>query len=909
MSQTLSLEPGRYSLYITPPVAGVDFTGTPTPSVSYQWRKNGIAISGQTAATITGVWVEQSGGTVDLVDGDTISIDIILTNPVQVTTKTVSAVIDASIPAPVISPISIRLVSAPTTPVSTIPNDSIGSQIMVASTGSVNVVTTPPLLPTYQWRRGFAAIAGATSQTYTLQAADADSIIDCVVGATNSGGTTTRTATATVGTLPAAGWTELTPSADSRLIYVSNDGDDAAAANVHGRGYYLPGDPEIGADPTNPSGTIVAYRTHFEAAKRVRLSACVGEDANGFPTYGSGGPGGFPDWVLLRRGDSFTENPVFGSTEYNLGGLLGGPTSPNRGWRQDQNRIHSGTGDHRGRSVSEPAVVTAWGAPSDPRPVVNGYTVGGAARHVRVVSLDAGIIGWGWSSDGTSAGGVIIEDCRLLHVSAMSLNTMSFESGLLLRRCVVSGFFRPNNNSEGFYIRNDVAKVAIEECVFDKNGYRQDPFDATKWTASVVNINGLPEGTGAQPFRMALDRNLYLSSYESMALRGNIFSRGGGGSSVQLREGGIAERNLFIWNETALGMAHGQSRPERQKGGLAKDNVVLHDDCFLPGGSGWGAGITVGGGLDNIAVSDANIVAHFHRGNNGSQSIGVKGKPPYYDREGTLVNAPARLERGIIKDNTVYREFGGVGILVMDQNRDYGVLEAEVTGNAVSSSGTLDGGSSTVPGMLSMQGDSSKPAEFTYSGNRFHATQPGGGFRWGWSANANGDWRDAPWSQGDFSQWQAAGYDTDATLTSDFAAFKAAAGWTAPERDIVSYMESVDPTYEVNEDVYVDEDAAVKQANRQKVWEVLSNPALYPSSVWWQARALMSEARAKLTARRFHAFVTFIQRAKENRKGAWDPRWTAEAVNNYIRAGFGKAAVTGAYDPRSLADRLLDYTT
>jgi hypothetical protein len=85
------------------------------------------------------------------------------------------------------------------------------------------------------------------------------------------------------------------------------------------------------------------------------------------------------------------------------------------------------------------------------------------------------------------------------------------------------------------------------------------------------------------------------------------------------------------------------------------------------------------------------------------------------------------------------------------------------------------------------------------------------------------------------------------------------------------------------------------------VWEVLSDPA-YGSPT-------MTEATAKLAARRYHAFITFIQRAKQNRKGAWDSRWTAEAVNNYIREGFGKPAVTGAYDTRSLADRILDYTT
>jgi hypothetical protein len=68
----------------------------------------------------------------------------------------------------------------------------------------------------------------------------------------------------------------------------------------------------------------------------------------------------------------------------------------------------------------------------------------------------------------------------------------------------------------------------------------------------------------------------------------------------------------------------------------------------------------------------------------------------------------------------------------------------------------------------------------------------------------------------------------------------------------------------------------------------------------------LTEVQAKLTARRYHAFITFIQRAKENRKGAWDPRWTAEAVNNYIREGFGKAPVTGPY-VTTLSD-LANYT-
>lgn len=47
-------------------------------------------------------------------------------------------------------------------------------------------------------------------------------------------------------TYDSEGFTILTPSDDSRLIYVSNDGDDDNASAVYdGRGYYLPSDPEI----------------------------------------------------------------------------------------------------------------------------------------------------------------------------------------------------------------------------------------------------------------------------------------------------------------------------------------------------------------------------------------------------------------------------------------------------------------------------------------------------------------------------------------------------------------------------------------------------------------------------------------------------------------------------------------
>jgi hypothetical protein len=53
----------------------------------------------------------------------------------------------------------------------------------------------------------------------------------------------------------------------------------------------------------------------------------------------------------------------------------------------------------------------------------------------------------------------------------------------------------------------------------------------------------------------------------------------------------------------------------------------------------------------------------------------------------------------------------------------------------------------------------------------------------------------------------------------------------------------------------------------------------------------MSVEAARLSARRYSAFLTFIERAKANRKGSWSYQYTSDALNNYIRDGFGKGAI------------------
>jgi len=208
-----------------------------------------------------------------------------------------------------------------------------------------------------------------------------------------------------------------------------------------------------------------------------------------------------------------------------------------------------------------------------------------------------------------------------------------------------------------------------------------------------------------------------------------------------------------------------------------------------------------------------------------------------------------------------------------------------VTGNEVS---TLVSTVNSRHG-LSINHNASRPSNSTYSGNQYHSAGPAAQyFTFNLVSNT-------VFTKGDLAAWKAAGFDSDATqVYSSLASFKSAVGWTAPERDVVSYMQSVDPTYVPNEEVFVDDDCTgPKQAVRTKVREMVMTGDLATS--FWGSPVAMTDARARQLARRYHAMITFMQRAKANRKGAWDPRWTADAVNNYIREGFGKAPVSGPY--------------
>ncbi len=676
---------------------------------------------------------------------------------------------------------------------------------------------------------------------------DADS--GGAAGISGSGGTADEAGTAGAsgdggsgGTQEEVGWTDLTEflAADSRLVYIASDGDDVAAASVHDRGYYLPDDAEIGEDPTLPIGEVVAYGS-FAAAREVLR---VNRRLDNYPDEEM-----FPEWMLFRRGDEIDMGES-SLTQVEVGGRSA-----------SERRVFTAYGDvsmDRPRLVGDGADIRAWG--------VRG------GKNLAITSL-ANVNGFSLMY---GAANILIEDVAFRQTGTNAIQLDGVD-GVAIRRSIFSGNYNAEGHVQGIYLAG-AEGVLIEQCVFDMNGYKEDPFDPSTWTSGLVaGGDALPAGSGVQPRRTFFDRNLYLSSYTDLTVRGNIISRGGGGGSLQMRVGGLAERNLLMFNESAVAVGHSQATRDYLHDGVIRQNLVLHDDPFLPpGGFGQGLQLSVGSKASGEMVD--NIVAHFHRPNNGGAMLGIGGIGAYEDR-------PAEQAGYVtVSGNIAITAKHRSALSVPSTQHESGIQAGSIGVNVVAVTGS---------GIAAVSGDTELPATVdfgsqTAGGNLYH------------SASAEGFRRGEVTA--DFAAWQASGFDAAGLLFSSIDELAQTAGWLSSadlddpqgrhgwERDIVSYMQFVDPEFAPDQLVTVDAGVPPnrRRADAPILWEVLSDPGAYPNDgLFWSDRVL-SEAEAKLTARRYHAFLVFIERAKANRKGGWNTTYTADAVNNYIREGFGK---------------------
>jgi hypothetical protein len=332
------------------------------------------------------------------------------------------------------------------------------------------------------------------------------------------------------------GWSIMTPSADSRLIYVSSSGNDSTAK------VYLPADAEIGNDPFNPAGVILPYATITAALAQTRAK--------------------FPDYVLLKRGESW----VIGATLY----------------------------PKAGRSVTERSVLGYYGSNSA-RPVVQHFGVDlsrasySAVIGIRFVASQRNpaspdFTGFNTNVSGLNAlggynnsvvGGLLIEDCWFDwfdgNVLQSPLTTAPVLTDVIVRRNIFTNNYSSAGHSQGLY--SDRASILLEENTFDHNGWYQQA------------VNNVAADGGATFF----NHNTYFSETRNTIFRRNLFLRASsiGSKFTSNTPSGInqintwnlqIDNNLYVEGEIgiSLGGNDDQNNGPRWRNIYVTNNVMMH---------------------------------------------------------------------------------------------------------------------------------------------------------------------------------------------------------------------------------------------------------------------------------------------------------------------------------------------
>jgi hypothetical protein len=266
---------------------------------------------------------------------------------------------------------------------------------------------------------------------------------------------------------------------------------------------------------------------------------------------------GFPDWLLLKRGDTWYES-------------LGG-------W-----------GGLNGRSAAEPIVVATYGD-STVRPQLRTGIEQGigicCGEHANLVFL--GIDLYAHTRDPDSgeftgpegAGGVrrccagggnlLIEDCSFRFYTSIVLQTGTdgVPVNIEFRRNLVADNYSTDSHSQGVYA-HDVDGLLIEENIFDHNG----------WNETVA-------GAEATMF----NHNTYINSND-VVMRGNMFLRASSmGNKFRSDEtdgfvGLVLENNLYVEGEIGIGVGGNTDEPLRFRDVTIHNNVLLHIGRSSPTG-------------------------------------------------------------------------------------------------------------------------------------------------------------------------------------------------------------------------------------------------------------------------------------------------------------------------------------
>ena len=148
-----------------------------TEPLSYQWRKDGTAISGATSSTysISSTSTSDAG-----------SYTVVVTNSAGSATSNAA---------------TLTVTAAATAP--SITTQPSAATVTASSAASFSVLASGTPAPTYQWKKDGTSISGATASTYTISSTSSSNAGSYTVVVTNSiGSVTSNVATLTVNTAP-----------------------------------------------------------------------------------------------------------------------------------------------------------------------------------------------------------------------------------------------------------------------------------------------------------------------------------------------------------------------------------------------------------------------------------------------------------------------------------------------------------------------------------------------------------------------------------------------------------------------------------------------------------------------------------------------------------------------------------
>jgi len=505
-----------------------------------------------------------------------------------------------------------------------------------------------------------------------------------------------------------------------------------------------------------------------------------------------------------------------------------------------------------GRSQAEPMVVAAYGPLSDGRAIVdteNRSPFGshsGGAKSVQFHQVVAGLeIHVGMSHLGMHAGctspgapGVptwYIEDCKIINGQ---MNYLPIDT--TVRRTISAFRWEAKSHNQGYFNSGFDAAPTFEEVIFYKNGYKTHP------------------RIDPDPRRTIFDRNFYQGGGAQMGhTYRNIISADGGSGGPQMRLGGLIENSLII--EGYWFSATGSNKPvnhwmtssgQQGRSAMVRNNVQFifkypsPNDPDTNGSSdnraqpGWGYSV---GSVTFGAIAEGNIVS-------GAMLTDDLGFPEQrYGRGFAFSCKQTEYEDGktytqknnTVRGNIVYRTGSGVSL-----SGDWTDVKGHIVEDNVFVADTPVGLGRDINALHSS-------SQLKVQHNRFYSE----------SSLPTADWMG------------------EGNTLRPYADAAKAEGWPDPDRTLKRYVLEVLglELLDWSDDPLLDADEVAK-------------------------RVAASEAYDPTGLKTFMAVATNMRKGGTDRIPTsgkpswtgdypWDPRFTGQAVVNWVREGFGRRPV------------------